>query len=56
MLHSMQHATCGTAFFPKQSIPPGAAQVTKILMKQFVPGNGTFIFNGVTGKNAMCNF
>ena len=34
----------------------GAMEVTKILMKQFVPGNGTFIFNGVTGKNAMCNF
>jgi len=34
----------------------GAMEVTKILMKQFTPANGTFIFNGVSGKNSMCHF
>ena len=32
------------------------SQVTKIVMQQFTPGNGTFIFNGVSGKNSMCHF
>ena len=34
----------------------GAMEVTKILMKQFVPANGTFIYNGISGKNSMCHF
>lgn len=34
----------------------GAMEVTKIIMRQFVPASGTFIFNGVTGKNSMCYF
>lgn len=34
----------------------GAMEVTKILMKQFTPATGTFLFNGVTGKNSMCHF
>ena len=34
----------------------GAMEVTKILMRQFVPATGTFVFNGVSGKNSMCHF
>jgi len=25
-------------------------------MKQFIPANGTFVLNAVTGKNALCIF
>ena len=32
----------------------GAQEVTKVLMRQFVPTSGTFIFNGVTGKSGQC--
>uniref|UniRef100_A0A7S0EYA2 NEDD8-activating enzyme E1 regulatory subunit n=1 Tax=Hanusia phi TaxID=3032 RepID=A0A7S0EYA2_9CRYP len=34
----------------------GANEVCKVLMKQFVPANGSFLYNGVTGKNALCVF
>eukprot|EP00290_Baffinella_frigidus_P008012 CAMPEP_0180130334 /NCGR_PEP_ID=MMETSP0986-20121125/7813_1 /TAXON_ID=697907 /ORGANISM="non described non described, Strain CCMP2293" /LENGTH=559 /DNA_ID=CAMNT_0022070101 /DNA_START=40 /DNA_END=1719 /DNA_ORIENTATION=+ len=34
----------------------GAQEISKVLMKQFTPGNGTFVLNAVTGKNAMCIF
>ena len=34
----------------------GAQEVTKTLMKQFVPMNSTFLFNGVNGKNQACQF
>jgi len=45
-LHSMAAAMGGV----------GAQEVTKVLMKQFIPANGTFVFNGVSGKNALCHF
>ena len=34
----------------------GAQEVTKVLLRQFVPAGGTFVFNGVTGKSAVCCF
>mmetsp|Transcript_17264 Transcript_17264/g.39818 ORF Transcript_17264/g.39818 Transcript_17264/m.39818 type:complete len:559 (-) Transcript_17264:1531-3207(-) len=34
----------------------GAQEVTKVLMQQFVPMNGTFLFNGISGKNGMAQF
>ena len=34
----------------------GANEVCKVLMKQFVPACGSFLYNGVTGKNALCVF
>jgi amyloid beta precursor protein binding protein 1 len=34
----------------------GAQEVTKVLMKQFVPMNGTFLFNGINGKNCAVPF
>jgi hypothetical protein len=34
----------------------GAQEVTKVLLRQFVPAGGTFVFNGVTGKSAVCVF
>mmetsp|Transcript_769 Transcript_769/g.2042 ORF Transcript_769/g.2042 Transcript_769/m.2042 type:complete len:557 (+) Transcript_769:145-1815(+) len=34
----------------------GAQEVTKVLMQQFVPMNGTFLWNGVTSKNGLCIF
>mmetsp|Transcript_5348 Transcript_5348/g.13575 ORF Transcript_5348/g.13575 Transcript_5348/m.13575 type:complete len:561 (-) Transcript_5348:255-1937(-) len=34
----------------------GAQEVTKVLMRQFIPMNGTFIYNGITGKNGVWQF
>jgi hypothetical protein len=34
----------------------GAQEVTKVLLRQFVPAGGTFVLNGVTGKSAVCYF
>ena len=32
----------------------GAQEVTKVLLRQFVPAAGTFVFNGVTRKSGVC--
>jgi NEDD8-activating enzyme E1 regulatory subunit len=34
----------------------GAQEISKVLMRQFTPANGTFVFNAITGKNALCVF